>query len=598
MPRKISPEISETIAASESSGNIHRRQGPASHQLKVSPSADGYLTITKIRCKGLIPCDSSGLSDPFVEITVHRTGLLQRSLTWRSPVQRQTLNPEWNATGRFDGTLEDLMTHRISLHVWDHAAPFKTKSLGSVNVDITRLPFTPSFDFVDVPLEHVEHGLVSYRVAFHLSPQRWAFPAMPLHASALLALRRTPPSDATRYELFRDACLRGLTHWSFRYIAITWVLLLVGWGIFVVYLYVLYAALQIEAGEGGAVNASAAEASATDETAGEGTSEDAQAALKKIAEVEVWINICMQVFTGLFSYLNLLTMPWRLSIAIHHWHPHRSSKPGHDFYGRDTDALWFHTPPRGRSAICALLLLSLLFHYATQACRLVWSDYASSNDFTRGGAPVNITFVLSILCGIAAGVIQGGLEKRIRKAEPGRFPPDPAEALSLAYSKWRAGDSIGHSLVEGVSEYRDEMSKRMVLEATRSRANLFGGLGRSAGGFDPAAPSAAPEDEEEELRLRSNTLRSASSTRVGRIAAAAKRHLSIRMRPTSQSGSSNSMSDSMSSSSSGGALMQPQPKAAAVSKEEGTTTCTTRNQMDGRISPNIIARFPSYEIHA
>ena len=49
------------------------------------------------------------------------------------------------------------------------------------------------------------------------------------------------------------------------------------------------------------------------------------------------------------------------------------------------------------------------------------------------------------------------------------------------------------------------MSKRVVLEATRSRANLFGGPGRSAGGFDPAAPSAAPEDEEEELGLRSNT---------------------------------------------------------------------------------------------
>ena len=203
-------------------------------------------------------------------------------------------------------------------------------------------------------------------------------------------------------------------------------LLLVGWGIFVG-ISTCSTPPRLKPAMG--VNASAAEASATDETAGEGTSEDAQAALKKIAEVEVWINICMQVFTGLFSYLNLLTMPWRLSIAIHHWHPHRSSKPGHDFYGRDTDALWFHTPPRGRSAICALLL-SLSSTMRLRRVALVWSDYASSNDFTRGGAPVNITFVSPSSAASQREHSGGGLEKRIRKAEPGRFP-DPAEALSL-----------------------------------------------------------------------------------------------------------------------------------------------------------------------
>ena len=81
-----------------------------------------------------------------------------------------------------------------------------------------------------------------------------------------------------------------------------------------------------------------------------------------------------------------------------------------------------------------------------QACRFYWSDYTSSNDFTVGGAPVNATFVLSILCGIAAGVVQGNVEGKIRKALPGRFPPDPAEALKAVYAKWKAGDSITHSV--------------------------------------------------------------------------------------------------------------------------------------------------------
>ena len=100
---------------------------------------------------------------------------------------------------------------------------------------------------------------------------------------------------------------------------------------------------------------------------GSSSSDDGNEALA--AELEQWINICMHVFTGLFSYLNLCTMPWRLSIAIHHWSSHRSSACGLDFYGRKTDALWFFTPPCARSVICTLLLLALGFHYATQVRR-------------------------------------------------------------------------------------------------------------------------------------------------------------------------------------------------------------------------------------
>ena len=88
-----------------------------------------------------------------------------------------------------------------------------------------------------------------------------------------------------------------------------------------------------------------------------------------------------------------------------------------------------------------------------QACRIVWSDYDSSNDFTVGAGPVNATFVLSIICGIAAGVIQGSVEKKIRLKHPGKFPPDPAEALAKAWKKWRAGDSLRHSIIEGASRH-------------------------------------------------------------------------------------------------------------------------------------------------
>ena len=43
-------------------------------------------------------------------------------------------------------------------------------------------------EYRDMPLEGVEHGTISFDVSFHLSGQRIAFPASPVHASAAQAL--------------------------------------------------------------------------------------------------------------------------------------------------------------------------------------------------------------------------------------------------------------------------------------------------------------------------------------------------------------------------------------------------------------------------
>ena len=83
----------------------------------------------------------------------------------------------------------------------------------------------------------------------------------------------------------------------------------------------------------------------------------------------------------------------------------------YDFYGRETEAIWFHIPERSRAIISICLCLSVTMHFATQATRFVWLDYKGSNDPSDGMIPVNVTFVLSIVFAIAGGVVQGTQEK-------------------------------------------------------------------------------------------------------------------------------------------------------------------------------------------
>ena len=111
-----------------------------------------------------------------------------------------------------------------------------------------------------------------------------------------------------------------------------------------------------------------------------------------LSDIELmhWANCCIQILTGLFSYLNGIAIPWRVSILCHHLLSKRSSAPGHDFYGRPTEAIWFHIPQSSRIWIAAFLNLSVFFHFATQATRFVWTDYVTSN-ILPGIIPINVS---------------------------------------------------------------------------------------------------------------------------------------------------------------------------------------------------------------
>ena len=62
-------------------------------------------------------------------------------------------------------------------------------------------------------------------------------------------------------------------------------------------------------------------------------------------------NFNVKGFVILFSYINGLPIPWRLSIAAHLFCSSRPSHEGVDFYGRPTEAIWFHIRRRTRQKI-------------------------------------------------------------------------------------------------------------------------------------------------------------------------------------------------------------------------------------------------------
>ena len=288
----------------------------------------------------------------------------------------------------------------LSVPLWEllHQRAARRAS-GSVS-QLSRLRFE------DLPLQGVETGTITFEVSFELKFDFGLLPGTPVHASAAQALRRPPPADALVLERFRDKILLFLGHRCFLWIAICWLIALCGFGAFCAITFgALYIPLAIVMARGNATEAGA----------------NWNAIGLRDEALEWWANVCVQILTGLFTYFNILTLPWRLSIL---WHMvgKRSDAPGRDFYGRPTDAIWFHIPRKPRAVIILSLIASTTSHMATQASRVVYPSYELAGAMP-GVLVCNLTFGLAMLLGIFAGVVQGIEERRLRKAQPERYPP-------------------------------------------------------------------------------------------------------------------------------------------------------------------------------
>lgn len=169
-----------------------------------------------------------------------------------------------------------------------------------------------------------------------------------------------------------------------------------------------------------------------------------------------WFNACIQVLTWLFTYVAILTFPWRYANYVHLHSGRRSCEVGMDFYGRPTDGVWFHVPRSQRVKIVRLLLLNTFFTMLAQLARLIWMDYTSSQGMP-GAIFINLTFVSAIVCGIWSGVLQGKAEGAVRKENPDKFPPTLGEVVWEKWCDWYASWQARRSVAREIRAYKASM---------------------------------------------------------------------------------------------------------------------------------------------
>ena len=113
---------------------------------------------------------------------------------------------------------------------------------------------------------------------------------------------------------------------------------------------------------------------------------------------------------------------------------------GLDFYGRPTEALWFHIPRAKRVQIALLLNLSSASHLCSLGFALHYWPYLQSQIWP-GVFAINVPGVGSLACMCFAGVLQGREESKLLESQPHRFPPALAKYLKEAFWEWKSGKS-------------------------------------------------------------------------------------------------------------------------------------------------------------
>lgn len=102
-----------------------------------------------------------------------------------------------------------------------------------------------------------------------------------------------------------------------------------------------------------------------------------------------WYNLSIQLLVVLFTYMAVITMPWRYAHALHLFglcRPRRSNDDGKNIYGLDDDDVWFHIPLFTKRCIIVLLLLNCIAQYLNQVTRIVYYSYELSQATVAGRA--------------------------------------------------------------------------------------------------------------------------------------------------------------------------------------------------------------------
>ena len=159
------------------------------------------------------------------------------------------------------------------------------------------------------------------------------------------------------------------------------------------------------------------------------------------------------------------------------WFSRRPFEPGLDFYGRPTEALWFHLPVSSRRWIAALLNLGWIAHFTTVGTHSYFWTYVQLQTWP-GTLANNLPFALSVLGPALAGVIQGKAEDRVCEEQPTRFPPKWSTYMKAARAKWRAAGRKGSFLAfvrEELQHFKDDV-KGYQAERPQHKTTAFSGI--------------------------------------------------------------------------------------------------------------------------
>lgn len=159
-------------------------------------------------------------------------------------------------------------------------------------------------------------------------------------------------------------------------------------------------------------------------------------------------NISIQILNGFFTYMAILSLPWRLSNFLHlsrtvrnrlycccgcrSGYPQRSNEIGHNLYGLPDTDIWFHIPVQRRCHITTLLLCNCLFQFINHGTRIVHSTY-EEQDAYPGNVWTNVFFVSAFACaGTGASWILYETSQ-LRKQHPTKFGHGPIDAINHWY---------------------------------------------------------------------------------------------------------------------------------------------------------------------
>jgi len=168
-----------------------------------------------------------------------------------------------------------------------------------------------------------------------------------------------------------------------------------------------------------------------------------------------WYNWSIQVLNVLFTYMAVVSMPWRCINAIHLSGgacPRRSFEIGHDLYGRPTELIWFHIPRLHKALITAQLLGNCIAQFINQGTRIYYPDFDSQNK-APGSIWTNVFFGLSFFLAFTGVCCILHQEGKLRKEFPGRFGPGPVDTVKVLIDEYKKRNTTA----EGVAN-KDENS--------------------------------------------------------------------------------------------------------------------------------------------